>query len=121
MVRGDVKLDINGIPEKLPEEYYMRMPLLKTEDNSYEDWKRRRGKPSKLLVGTKHDIERLQKEVAQLEWEINLRQRPAVTQGDISFNKKIVGILDGKVLNVQNLMERIEAESGSCTRSIQSK
>lgn len=96
MVYEDVKLDVNGIPEKLPGLYYLRLPLTKTEPNTYEDWKRRKGSLRRLLEGTNFEIERIALEVDRIEWERKIRTRSPISQEEFEINERIVRILEGK-------------------------
>lgn len=95
MVHDDVKLDVNGIPEELPGTFYLRMPLIKTEPDTYAHWKRRNGNPATLLRGTALEIKRLELDVGRLHWERKLRERPPISQTDLEMNKKIIEILGG--------------------------
>jgi hypothetical protein len=88
-------LDFNGIPEKIPNTFYMRVPLWRVEPDTYLDWKRRRAGLTKLLGGTQMEINRTKLEVDRIMWERTLRARPQPTEDDFALKNKIIDILDG--------------------------
>ena len=96
MVYEDVTLDITGVPNKIPEPYYRRVPLIRTEPESYEDWKRRRGNTKKLLEVTTMEANKLALDVERVAWERGLRERPPFSQETLDLNKRIVEILKGR-------------------------
>ena len=98
MVREDVRLDINGIPEKLPSIFYLRTPLLKTVPGTFEDWKKRNSGPKRLLGITELEIKRLETEVAKIPWERELRAKPSIPEETIALHERIIEILGGRPL-----------------------
>jgi len=67
IVAEDVTLDINGIPDRIPKPFYLRVPIIKVEPGSYEDWKKRGGITDRLLEATERGIKRLEKEARKLK------------------------------------------------------
>jgi hypothetical protein len=114
MVYEDVPLDVVGVPEKIPNLFYRRVPLYITEANSYEDWKRRRGRTHRLLQGVENDLKGIKLEVNRIVFERSLRARPPVQEESFQLNKKVVEILKGEVW-------RYTAEGRIARKSIESK
>ena len=96
MVYEDVVVDVNGIPEKIPNLFYQRLPILKTEPGTFLDWKRRKGNVHRLLEGTEFEITRLKKDIEKFDWEKKLEKRQRPTESDFEFNQKIINILSGR-------------------------
>jgi hypothetical protein len=114
MVHETVTLDITGIPEKIPDMRYKRVPMLKTEEGSYFDWKHRRFQPSKLLLAINRDIQKLEFEVGRLAWERGLRERPPLSEDAFDGNRRILEILKGIFLGETDVELRDRAlEAGS--------
>ena len=99
MVHRDVKLDFDGFPTEIPAVHWMRMPTIKTEPESYEDWRRRKGTPWRWLEGSNNSIQKLELEVGRMMWEMKLAKRPPVDQEKLAFNKKLTEILGGNSLS----------------------
>jgi hypothetical protein len=97
-------LDINGIPDKIPDLYYMRVPLWRTEPNSYLDWKRRKGGVHKLLEGTEMEIKQIELEVDRIAWERRLRTQPQPGAPDFDLNNKIIEILKGIIQGSKEML-----------------
>ena len=95
IVHQDVELDVNGIPIGLPKLFYQRVPTIKTEPGSYEDWKRKKPSMERLVSAIAWEIGRLRVEVGRLGKELKLRQRPPIPQESFDSNRKIVEILEG--------------------------
>jgi hypothetical protein len=114
MVYEDVPLDVVGVPEKIPNLFYRRVPLYITKANSYEDWKRRRGRTHRLLQGVENDLKGIKLEVNRIVFERSLRARPPVQEESFQLNKKVVEILKGEVW-------RYTAEGRIARKSIESK
>lgn len=95
MVVDDVAVDVNGVPIEIPEPYYQRVPLYKTEEGTYLDWVRRKGTASRQMEGIIFEINRLKLEVEKFHWEWKLRARPPLSPEDYECNKKITDILEG--------------------------
>jgi hypothetical protein len=102
MVHEDPILDINGIPERIPDIFYQRVPVIKTEPGTYQDWVRRGARPFKLVEAVKNEIQKIKLEVEKISWERKLRQRPPVSQDDVVFNRKIIEVLTGLSLDIQH-------------------
>jgi hypothetical protein len=98
MVYEDVPLDIVGVPEKIPNLFYRRLPLYITKADSYDDWKRRRGKTHRLLQGVENELSEIKLEVNRIVFERALRARPPVQEENFKLNKKVVEILKGEIL-----------------------
>lgn len=94
-MHDDVTVDITGVPDKIPELRYRRVPLIRAEEGTYLDWKRRKGSPKKLLEGVKVEVDMLALEVGRIAWERNLRAQPPLSQDVLVMNKRIVDILKG--------------------------
>jgi hypothetical protein len=122
MVFEDVSADVNGVPHKLPEAFYQRLPLLKTEENTYDDWVRRRATPGRLLSGVEFETDRLRLQVEKLAWEKELRERPLLSSEESECNKHIIDILEGMIYlgRESMLMGRIAREGGQAGESFQS-
>ena len=97
-------MDVNGIPEKIPNLFYMRVPLWRSEPNSYLDWKRRKAGIPRLLEGTDMEIKRLELEVDRIAWERGLRARPPTTLDEFALNAKIIDILKGSSQRVGGVL-----------------
>ena len=95
MVHEDVKLDFNGFPKEIPAVYWMRSPTIKVMPNSYEDWKRRKGTPYRLLEATGHAIAKLEHEVGRIMWEMKLEKRTPTDHKTFAFNNKLIEMLGG--------------------------
>ena len=95
MVLEDVTVDVNGVPHKIPEPHYQRVPLHKTEKGTYDDWVRRRGNEKRRVEGIIFEVNRLRLEVEKLSWERKLQARPPLSQEESECNRKIVEILTG--------------------------
>jgi len=107
MVYEDISVDVNGIPERIPDLYYQRFPLIKTKPDTYEDWKRRNAGTGKLIEGLCTEIEQLKLDVGKLAWEKRVENRRHLNESDFESNQKIVDILSGRL--VGNLSDyRIE-------------
>jgi hypothetical protein len=114
MVHETVTLDITGIPEKIPDMSYKRVPMLKTEEGSYLDWKDRGFQPSKLVLAIESDIQKLELEVGKFAWERGLRERPPLSEDAFDGNRRILGILKGNFLGETDVELRDRAlEAGS--------
>jgi GrpB-like predicted nucleotidyltransferase (UPF0157 family) len=97
MVYEDVPLDVMGVPEKIPNLYYRRVPLNITKEGSYEDWVRRKARPYRLLQGVENNVKEIKLEINRIVFERSLRARPAVQEESFRLNKKVVEILKGEV------------------------
>jgi hypothetical protein len=122
MVLEDIPVDVNGVPLKLPGAFYQRLPLLKTEENTYDDWVRRRATPGRLLSGVEFETDRLRLQVEKLAWEKKLRERPQLSPEESECNKHIIDILEGRIYLVREpmLMGRIAREGGEARELFQS-
>ena len=107
IVAEDVTLDVNGIPDKIPKPFYLRLPILRVEPQSYEDWKKRGGITDRLLEATERAIKRIEKEVGKIKWERQLRKRPPISHDDLDINRKIVEVLEGISIKLTMLIRRI--------------
>ena len=107
MVTDDVTLDVNGIPDKIPKPFYLRVPILKAEPKSYEDWKKRGGITNRFLEATEREIKRIEKEVGKIQWERELRKRPPISHDDLDINRKIVEVLEGISIELTILREEL--------------
>jgi len=122
IVFDDVPVDVNGVPHKLPESFYQRLPLLKTEEKTYDDWVRRRGTPRRLLSGVEFETDRLRLQVEKLVWEKKLRERPPLSPEESECNKHIIDILEGRISRKEkiNADGRITGEGGEAREVFQS-
>ena len=83
------------MPEKIPNLFYMRVPLWRAEPNSYLDWKRRKAGVPRLLEGAEMEVKKIELEVDRIAWERGLRARPDPTSDEFVINNKIAAILKG--------------------------
>jgi hypothetical protein len=111
IVAEDVTLDVNGIPDKIPKPFYLRVPILNVEPNSYEDWKKRGGITNRLLEATEKAIKRIEKEVGKIQWERKLRERPPVSRNDLDINRKIVEVLEGISMESAMLIKELRVRA----------
>lgn len=118
----DVPVDINGVPHKLPEPFYQRLPLIKTKENTYDDWVRRRASPRRLLGAVEFETDRLRFQVEKLAWEKKLRERPPLSPEESECNKHIIDILEGSIYSGRESMltGRITREGGEARELFQS-
>ena len=110
----DVSLDVVGVPEKIPNLFYRRLPLYITKANSYEDWKRRRGGTRNMIRGVENNLNEIKLEVNRIAFERSLRARPPVQEASFQLNMKVVEILKGEV-------SRYFAEGRIARKSIKSR
>jgi hypothetical protein len=111
IVAEDVTLDINGIPDKVPKPFYLRVPILRLEPNCYEDWKKRGGITDRFLEATETAIKRIEKEVGKIQWERELRKRPRISHNDLDINRKIVDVLEGISKELPILIEELRVRA----------
>jgi hypothetical protein len=111
MVHSDVETDIYGIPERLPDLYYLRVPLLKVKSGSFKDCIHRKLHPLSLLQASESEIEELRLEVDRFQWERDLRDQPGVAKEEFEINHKIVEMLKGVVPEVSS-HSRIKGQGG---------
>ena len=111
MIYQDVSVDVNGIPQKIPDIYYQRFPIIKTKPESYEDWKRRRAGIRQQVEGFCKDVQQLKLDVSKFAWERDLDKRKPPTESEFEFNQKVIDILAGRLFG--SLVDRRAARPSS--------
>ena len=100
-----------GSQIKFPEPFYLRVPILNVEPNSYEDWKKRGGITNRFLQATGRVIKRIEKEVGKIQWERELRERPPISHDDLDINRKIVEVLEGVPMELTMLIKELRVRA----------